>query len=510
MDDGLRYLRKAHANGNLVPFVGAGYSAAEAGLPAWPQLLHEGIGYLRGESPKIVKPQQLRSLESITKAGDLLTAFGFMQGLMAEKSSEHFEALRYQGFLNEVFHYPSRNSDRISQALRGLHPRVVLTTNYDLLLEEFGVARHAQSATWLETARIRSMLRSDGGVIHLHGRYDVPRSIILSNADYQRIVADGDSIAIAQAAFHSGVLLFIGSSVDGVSDPHMRKILGEFARMSNRTQQEDAPHIALFKGRLSGMEIAQLRAHGIEAVSYGEHYDDLPRFLEKIVENESITLPSTQTRALVRAVKSRTSPGNALSHMSDFIRHEIFPHRQVRITYCELVDLGAKGRQLEAHHVLPLNATRNVFNYPLSIAAWSLIEGRIIAWPEERSVKCNFMLLGRLGRLDRVYELLASENVATSPEIARYLDLSTVIRRFEDRELILGDFFQDWSSGQPDARYDRFICVPVPIIDSFGNREDVQEYGVFNIDCRGNEPLLDRKTTELLKLASTLTSLLYE
>jgi len=510
MNEHLNYLREAHRNGNLIPFIGAGYGASEAGLPSWPQLLGAGTAYLRSQIPRSVPAQKVRTLEALAKSGDLPAAFQFFQGLFTDTAAAHYDSVRYQGFFNDLFHEPEAHPTGLTDALRALSPRVAITTNYDLLLEKAQVTPGRRSVTWLDTAGIRSLLRSESGVIHLHGRYDVPRSIILSSSDYQRIVLDNDSEAIAQAAFHSGVLMFLGSSVGGLSDPHMGKLLAEFARISDRTKEEQSPHIALFNGRLPGVDIAQMRAYGIEAVSYGDDYADLPQFLDRISENETITISSPVTRSLVNSINHATTAGAALGHIAKFIEREVFPGRTVRITFCELVETADQGMQLEARHVLPLNATHNVFNYPLSIAAWSLVEGRIVAWPQERDVLCNIGLLERMGRLDRVRSLLSSKTVRDSPEIQKYVDLARVTDRFERRELTLGDFFQDWSAGQPDHRYNQFICLPVPVTESFGNRERIREYGVFNIDSQDGNTLLDRRSAELLKLASALAAAVCE
>lgn len=505
----LSYLQEAHRNGNLVPFVGAGFGAATAGLPAWPGLLSRSIDYIRRVLPKTVAASKAKALEVMAKTGDLPSAFGVLQQTLAEEGKEPFESIQYQGFLNEIFHLPDVQSSALADALRGLRPRTIITTNYDILLEECNVARRNQSATWLNPPQIRSILRSGSGVIHLHGRYDLPSSVIMSSADYQRVVDDRDSLSVAQAMFHSGVLLFVASSVGGLNDPHIGRILAEFARFSDQVQGEDSPHVALVPGRLAGTEIAKLRKLGVEAVSYGDRYEDLPAFLTSVTERERVTVSCLEVRTLAESVAKAEDRAAAMRQIAEFITREVFGGRNIRITFCEKVISGLDEARLEAKYVMPVNATHNVFNYPLSIAAWSLIEGRIISWPEDRASACNFDIIDRLGRLDQVVDLVTSPKVESVPEITRYVDLNLVRDAFSKRTLSLGDFFQDWSAGQPNPRYDRFLCVPVPVVESFGNREEVPEYGVFNIDTLGGGPLFDRRTSELLKLASSVAALVY-
>ena len=118
MSTGMRlsYLQEAHRNGNLVPFVGAGFSAATAGLPAWPGLLSRSIDYIRRVLPKSVAASKARALEVMAKTGDLPSAFGVLQQSLAEEGKESFESIEYQGFLNEIFHLPDVQWRRIVEA----------------------------------------------------------------------------------------------------------------------------------------------------------------------------------------------------------------------------------------------------------------------------------------------------------------------------------------------------------------------------------------------------------
>lgn len=510
MATGIQYLRDAHRNGNLIPVVGAGFASATANLPSWPSLLSAGVSYVNDQLHRPVPPSQVKALESLADSGDLPEAFSYLQRVLAHEDESHYDSVDYQGFFNDVFHDVEVKSVSLPSALRAIRARVVLTTNYDLLLEELKITPGSQSTTWLNPAAIRSMLRSGSGVVHLHGRYDIPRSIILSTADYQRLVTDDDATAVAQAAFHSGILLFIGSSVSGVGDPHMSKILSEFSRMTGRTGGEEAPHVALVKGRPPGVEIARLRKLGIEALSFGNDYCDLPPFLNKLVESEKIVVRSRAVRSLIRSIGDEKSKTAALLHIADFIRQETFYDREVRISFAEKAsNTSSSGPVLETRHVTPVGSTHNVFNYPLSIAAWALIEGRIIAWPDDFNSHCNFGLIDQLGKWEVVSQGVESPVMEAAPEIARYVNLEAVREGVRQRKLTLGEFFQDWASSQPNPRYDQFLSVPVPIIESFGNREKLPEHGVFNIDTRGGLPLLNVHTAELLKLASSLAVVVY-
>jgi hypothetical protein len=501
MTVGVEYLRDALRNRNLIPVVGAGFTQATAGLPSWPGLLTLALSYIRTELTTKPPLKQMRALEALERSGSLLEAFNFVQKLLSDGEHAHFDSMDYQGFLNEVFHDVQPTAPQLATSLRELQSRLVLTTNYDLLLEQLQVSIGNESITWLSPASIRSALRSGSGVIHIHGRYDLPSSVILSQTDYQRLVNDDDSTAISEAIFHSGVLLFVGSSVDGISDPHMGKILKEFARMADKTRGEEAPHVALVSGRPSGKEIARLRSLGIDAISYGTHAD-LPGFLTSLASRERITIASNSVRTLAQSIANARDRGSGLRDVAEFIRREVYPGRNVRISFAEKATKSGKPL-LETRHVTPPESTHNVFNYPVSIAAWSLVEGRIIAWPDDVDSKCDFDLIDRLRKRPDLDDAMASSDLEQAPEIARYVDLDKIRASYKSDTLVLGDFFQDWANRQPRPRYDQFVCVPVPLLESFGNRDHPEEFGVFNIDSLGGAPLRDGRSEELLKLASS-------
>lgn len=501
MTVGVEYLRDALRNRNLIPVVGAGFTQATADLPSWSGLLSLALSYVKNDVEKRPPAKQVRALEALERSGNLLEAFGYLQTLFTVGEQNHFDSVDYQGFLNDVFHNIQPKSVDLAMALRELEPRLVLTTNYDVLLEQLQVPIGKESLTWLNTSGFRSALRTGSGVLHLHGRYDLPSSVILSQSDYQRIVNDDDSIAISEAIFHTGVLLFVGSSVDGIADPHMGRILREFTRMADQTRGEEAPHVALVSGKPSGKEVARLRSLGIDTLSYGTHAE-LPDFLRSLASREQITIASTSVRTLAQSIANARDRGSGLRDVAEFIRREIYPGRSIRISFAEKVSIDGKAL-LETRHVTPPESTHNVFNYPISVAAWSLIEGRIIAWPDDIDSRCDLDLIDRLGKRPELDAAMASSELEQAPEIVRYVDLDKVRSAYTDDNLVLGDLFQDWATRQPRPRYDQFVCVPVPLLESFGNRDHPDELGVFNVDALGGPPLRDGRSEELLKLAAS-------
>ncbi|MDP9167218.1 MAG: SIR2 family protein, partial [Actinomycetota bacterium] len=504
----LEYLRRAQDQGLLVPFVGAGLGVG-AGLPAWTGLLDRGLAYAIDEgraSPGDPPLDEARTAAASGRDDALLDAFELMRGVLDAdpKRPSGFEA-----FLAEIFAEPGAGpgADALLRALHFIEPRRVITTNYDTLLEDFGLCGGLErSTTWQQPAEFRDVFRLGTGVVHLHGRWDITDSVILTRSSYDRIGLDERARQIAQAVFHSGVLLFVGTSLDGTHDPHLRVLLEEFRLLAGDGRVERSPHVMLVKGRSSGEDRARLRAQGIEPLSYGDSYGDLPGFLRSIGTSSQIQIRPRAVASVLAGVRGAASLSDALQRIGRWIEDDIFDGRNVRVAFSRPNDAGTELRQFA---VRPADSSGNPHNYPLSIAAWALVEGRILQWPADRERRVDGAWLNQTRKHDRIRAHIEAAHTGDSPEIAKYVDVPKVQRRFGAGELALGDFYQEWETQQPRTPYRQFISVPVPMLDKAGNRDDPPEHGVFNIDTLERPPLVDRSTEELLRLASATAALAF-
>ena len=353
-------------------------------------------------------------------------------------------------------------------------------------------------------------LRSRRGVAHLHGRYDAPGSVVLSSKDYQRLTErQQDATAVVQALFYSGVLLFVGTSLDGLSDPHLGRMLEQFRALHGPTGGEEAtPHFFLAREGISPREIVRLRRLGIVTVTFGKDFDDLPRFImDNLVQKRPVTIRVDDVRSRINTVRNAESLEEALQDIGRFIENEIYVGRKVRLAFVK--KCTEDGRDvLKNEYVIPPDALRHVFSYPQTLAAWALIEGQIFAYPSDLGRRCDFGLLQKLHKYDRVDSLLKSDPGA-DPEIGKFLDAKTIKDRAGRGELTIEDLYQNWMRGYPVENYKQFVSVPVPIIERIPQSEP-EEYGVFNIDTPEEDPpLVTEKTLPLLKLASDLAALCF-
>jgi hypothetical protein len=193
-------------DGALVPFVGAG-AGVGAGLPSWGQLLAElaeqaGLHEdARDELAKLdVRDQaQLLRHEMASRAGtpgaDAVNAF------IAERTGDDHPRL-------SVVH----------QLLATMPVREVVTTNYDLCLEQ------AFRDAGRSLARLGDGTdRGDGWLLKMHGSADRPESIVLSREDYLRFEGDGVALAgVVQAMLLTRHLMFVGYSL---SDDNFHRLV---------------------------------------------------------------------------------------------------------------------------------------------------------------------------------------------------------------------------------------------------------------------------------------------
>lgn len=256
----------------IVPVVGAGVSQGVARMPGWADFLKDCVRFLNARG--IAEP-----------TADAVAAWVECKGY-ARAGQAVQDALKGAGALAEALRHtfhrdaePALRTAPILQAVWALNAPLILTTNYDRLLEIAGPAG-VQTATQQEPLKMLAALRglsSDPTVVHLHGVYDDPGSVIFSVEDYARLNASEEYKSFSAALWMTGTLLYIGASPEGIGDPDFSRL---FAWGRRTFPDAPAPHFALMKaGRASAEErrtlYEQYRVHVLE---YPDH-DALPGLL---------------------------------------------------------------------------------------------------------------------------------------------------------------------------------------------------------------------------------------
>jgi hypothetical protein len=500
-----RALRESMHHKKLIPFVGAGISQSAAGVPSWPELATRMHEFVTGQNVENVaaKPK-IDEMDNLISAKKLIDAFDIGQELLGYRSAtDSWDAIPYSHFLEAQFGLPQVSNPSILRALAELRTRLIVTTNYDKLIEDYA-APSWESSTWLEPSRALSATRRGGGVIHLHGRFDTPASIVLSKRDYNGITKRNVELLdhLSSALFFSGVLLFIGTSLQGLQDPHLNRILESFGRLSHGQPLEQSPHYFLGRGVWPAEERARLRRLGIEYISYGDSHADLEPFLLRLAKNSPIEIQASSMRDIMQGVRIARNMHQVMDVAKEYIVNSIFAGRTVRVGYVE--KHPSNDLKLVSKYLIP-RGTRTSFIYPAGFSGWALATGRITAYPAQMNTALDFDWLKKIGREESVREKLGRIKFAGS----QFLDIDELNKKIAVGTAQMSDFFEDWEGGQSIQRYKQFINVPVPIIDRANTGAQKDEYGVFNIDSQEDAPLLTTQSELELGLLSDMVQLCY-
>ncbi len=212
-DPPVRDLIDALRKGECVIFVGAGLSQG-AGLPDW-------ASFIRHLSAELGAPQT-----------GALDYFLDVAQWYVEQKGEARLAEQIRAFYGPGMARPSLPH----YLLMSLPVRVVVTTNYDDLLEQSLDALRRYPTTITEAAQVSRTGHGEGvSVVKLHGDAATSRQFVLSRDDFERFPRERP----AMASLLEGLLLnhsffFVGY---GLRDPNFRQIHGRIADMLQNAQR---------------------------------------------------------------------------------------------------------------------------------------------------------------------------------------------------------------------------------------------------------------------------------
>lgn len=276
-------LSGAFAEARVTLVVGTGLSmSASGGAPGanWTGFLRESIQWATENisAAEDWAPTVEAVLETALKTSDtsmLISA----ASMVANKIEEQGEQAKLNWLRQTVGALPLISTD-LSKAL-GRLKCPILTTNYDTLIEQ---ATGRASAAWTSSSDLQKVMsRISNAVGHLHGVWEQVDSVVLSEADYARVLQSAPLQALQQAASSVTSLVYIGVG-DGLDDPNFSRLLS-WHRSTFPTSV--VPHFRLCRDS----ELASLtQTHGsdnIRPVSYGASWEDLPAFLEQFFPSDA-------------------------------------------------------------------------------------------------------------------------------------------------------------------------------------------------------------------------------
>lgn len=270
-------LRNQIAAREALVIVGAGVSLAATNgnhLASWKGLLEHGAKYCRSLPSTQVDDAWEHRIHDQINSGDLIDLL-----TAAENISEHLEAPKgaeFRRWLKESIGSLHLERREVFHALRDLGVPIA-TTNYDGLIEE---ATGLSPFTWMDGPQFHETLRgARNGILHLHGYWDKPESVVLGVRSYAEVLGNAHAQAMQQAMCVFRTLVFIGFGA-GLHDPNFRGLL--------KWMGTTLPGSTFRHFRLSTQSEAvdTQREHssdqGIHVLPYGRLYGDLAPFLRKL------------------------------------------------------------------------------------------------------------------------------------------------------------------------------------------------------------------------------------
>lgn len=280
----LNKARRAEDRSFLV-LVGSGVSVGatdNAPATSWRGLLTAGLAQVDG-LPKSSRPKKWNSAD-------------IQQGLasrsvpsLIEAATAVEQALRraggdvYKRWLLSMF-------GGLVPARRELHDAIgalgvpLATTNYDGLLE---YTLERQAVTWRDHGLVEKFLDGDlwrQAVLHLHGHYREPVSVVLGISSYEAMLDDLHAKDTLRNLFRNRDILFIGMG-GGLQDPNFEQLLDWAAEV--KLPMERQHWLLVRKGEVGSIMQGLPYTMRIRVQSYGEAYEDLGPFLRSLATNSS-------------------------------------------------------------------------------------------------------------------------------------------------------------------------------------------------------------------------------
>ncbi|MBM3523718.1 MAG: tetratricopeptide repeat protein, partial [Alphaproteobacteria bacterium] len=275
----------------VVVIVGAGVSIGATGgekLASWTGLLRHGVtrcGEVAQPLPKGWADRVLGEIESGDMT-DLLSAAEKISTKLKERGGE------WGRWLRDCFKPMKAKDRKVLEALRDLGVTIA-TTNYDGLIEE---VTGLDPVTWRDGSRVERVLRGDEkAVLHLHGHWQSPDSVILGIRDYEAVLGHDHAQLMQHAMRATKTLVYVGCG-DGLGDPNFGALLKWSATVFARSEYR---HFRLARNdEVDALQRSHASGERVFVLPYGEKHDHLTGFLRGLRRNIAAP-PPTPTAAVV-------------------------------------------------------------------------------------------------------------------------------------------------------------------------------------------------------------------
>lgn len=353
-------LRTLIADGQVTVVAGTGLSITTCGnqqiegydVATWDGLLRHGVARCQVEN--VIPEKVARVLLASIATGEtdlLVSAAETITARLRQKAPGVF----HRWLRDTLGKLEPRHPEIAIELARW--PGALATLNYDGLIE---AATDRHPVTWRERAKVEDLVRSSGkdAVLHLHGYFDEPDSVVLGLASYGRVTDDAHAQAILRLFTLAQTLVFVGCG-GTFRDPSFGRLI-EWGREALK----DSPHhhFVLCSAREKGGFVElQKAAPWLQPIEFGEKHEDLLPFLH----------------GLAPALQARPAPKSAGATIG--LSFDLDAYRQaMRKAYgrLKLEDLDATS-----HDINPVTVT-DIF-LPQTARECAEFQPRVLELPKE-------------------------------------------------------------------------------------------------------------------------------
>lgn len=268
--DFVKDLRKLIEKKQAVIVVGSGVSMSTCSqAPTWRSLIESGVAWCRKlgveeEWCELIMTQ----LKMHARPGTLLSAAEQVQEELSLNGGGEFTR-----WLRDTFENLKPEDSSVIEALASLDVPLI-TTNYDDLIEKATGLKHV---TWRDQRNVSRLVHGgDRRVLHVHGYWDEPESVVLGIRSYEAVKNSDHTQAVLKALGMTKSLVFIGCGEEGLADPNWGNFL-TWLKSIETTVGVEHRHYRLVRKQ----DVFQPDGR-LYPLVYGEDYADLQGFLERL------------------------------------------------------------------------------------------------------------------------------------------------------------------------------------------------------------------------------------
>jgi hypothetical protein len=270
----LKDLRTEIEKGSVLMVVGAGVSVASTrgnALASWTGLLKHGVsrcvdvatGLPEGWADRVnAQIDSNDPLEMVSAAENISQRLGYPAGGV------------YRKWLRDSVGSLEVLDPATIEAIVKLNVPIA-TTNYDGLITKVTGRR---PVTWTDRALTQRWLRNDEeGVLHLHGYWEIPESVILGVSSYEDILRDEHTQALLKSCLLVRTMLFVGFGA-GLADPNFGALLDWDRRVL--TQSEYFHYRLALNKNVAELQRQNPSDQRVFILGYGDTHESLVPFLQ--------------------------------------------------------------------------------------------------------------------------------------------------------------------------------------------------------------------------------------